>query len=78
VLADRERRRLPKDPRREAAMPKRWKVAAVTTMTDLDTGDVIREDEPRPKEYEEEERAKADRKFDKVKGAADRAMKEKD
>jgi hypothetical protein len=59
-------------------MPKRWKVAAVTTMTDLDTGKVIKEHEPTPKEYEAEDRPKADRKFDKVKAASNKAMDEKD
>jgi hypothetical protein len=50
-------------------MPKRWKVAAVVTLTEMESGE---QEEPYKKEREYEDEAKARRKFDKVKQEMDR------
>jgi hypothetical protein len=52
----------PRDQRREAAMPKRWKVAAVVTLTDQ--GQPVDEDDF---DWETDDERKAKNKFEKVK-----------
>jgi hypothetical protein len=57
------------------AMPKRWKVAAVVTLTEMESGD---QEEPFRKEREYDDEAKARRKFDKVKDKVKQEMDRED
>jgi hypothetical protein len=52
-------------------MPKRWRVAAVVTLTEMESGD---QEEPFEKEREYDDEAKARRKFDKVKDKVKQEM----